>query len=127
MRQRAEQSGNLKTTPQQTVQNQDSAIEIAPADPNVVYVPAYDPWLAYGYPLEAWPGWYPYPGIWFGGPYLSFGGGFGIGFFGGFGWGWNNWGFNWHNHYAIYNHNRYYSRSAPLYKPNKYYPTGRGP
>jgi len=24
-------------------------------------------------------------------PYLSFGLGFGIGFFGGYGWGWNNW------------------------------------
>jgi len=36
----------------------------------------------------AWPGWYPYPGIWFGGPYLSWGGGFGIGWFGGYGWGW---------------------------------------
>ena len=29
-----------------------------------------------------------YPGIWYGGPYLSFGFGFPIGFFGGFGWGW---------------------------------------
>ena len=57
----------------------------------------------------AWPGWYPYPGIWFGGPYLSFGLGFGIGFFGGFGWGWDHWGFDWHNRYATYNDGRYYS------------------
>jgi len=52
----------LRPRRSKTVQNQDSAIEIAPADPDVVYVPAYDPWLAYGYPLDAWPGWYPYPG-----------------------------------------------------------------
>src|ERR1022692_38289 len=55
MRQRAEQAGNLRTTPQQTVTTQDSAIEIAPASPDVVYVPAYDPWLVYGGPIEAWP------------------------------------------------------------------------
>ena len=63
MRQKAEQAGNLKNTPQQTVTTQDSTVEIQPADPNVVYVPAYDPWLVYGYPVVAWPGWYPYP-VW---------------------------------------------------------------
>ena len=88
MRKKAQNAGNLKTTPQQNVTEQDSAIDIEPADPDVVYVPAYDPWLVYGYPIVAWPGWYPYPGIWFGGPYLSFGIGFGIGWWGGFGWGW---------------------------------------
>ncbi len=97
MRQRAEEAGNLKTTPQQTVTTQGSTIVIQPANPDVVYVPAYDPWLVYGDPIMAWPGWYPYPGIWFGGPYLSFGIGFGIGFFGGFGWGWAHWGFDWHD------------------------------
>jgi len=124
MRQRAEQSGNLKTTPQQTVQNQGSDIEIAPANPDVVYVPAYDPWIVYGDPILAWPGWYPYPGIWYGGPYLSFGLGFGIGFFGGFGWGWPQWGFDWHNRYAMYNHNRYYSRSNTFYNRGNFYRGG---
>jgi uncharacterized membrane protein YgcG len=115
MRKKAQDSGNLKSTPQQTVTEQDSAIDIEPADPEVVYVPAYDPWLVYGYPIVAWPGWYPYPGIWFGGPYLSFGIGFPIGWFGGFGWGWGHWGFDWHNHYAMYNHGRYYSGSRTFY------------
>ena len=124
MRQRAQAAGNLKTTPQQTVTAQDSTIDIEPANPDVVYVPAYDPWLVYGDPIVAWPGWYPYPGIWFGGPYLSFGFGFGIGFFGGFGWGWGHWGFDWHNHYAIYNHNRYYSRSNTFYNRNAFYRGG---
>jgi hypothetical protein len=124
MRRKAQDTGNLKTTPQQTVTAQDSTIEIQPASPDVVYVPAYDPWLVYGYPIVAWPGWYPYPGIWFGGPYLSFGLGFGIGWFGGFGWGWGHWGFDWHNHYAIYNHGRYYSRSRTFYNRNSYYRGG---
>jgi hypothetical protein len=115
MRRKAQEAGNLKSTPQQTVTEQDSDIDIAPADPDVVYVPAYNPWLVYGYPVVAWPGWYPYPGIWFGGPYLSFGVGFGIGWFGGFGWGWGHWGFDWRNHYAMYNGGRYYSGSRTFY------------
>jgi len=121
MRRRAQESGNLKTTSQQTVATQDSNISIEPASPTVVYVPAYNPWLIYGGPVVAWPGWYPYPGIWFGGPYLSFGAGFGIGWFGGFGWGWGHWGFNWHGGYAIYNNNRYYSRSNTFYNRSNFY------
>jgi hypothetical protein len=121
MRRRARESGNLKTTPQQTVATQDSDISIAPTDPEEVYVPAYDPWSVYGGPVMAWPGWYPYPGIWFGGPYLSWGGGFGIGWFGGFGWGWNNWGFNWRGGYAMYGGGRYYSRSNTFYNRGNFY------
>jgi hypothetical protein len=115
MRHKAEQAGNLKNTQQQVVKNDGPDIDIEPAQPDVVYVPAFDPWLVYGYPVVAWPGWYPYPGIWFGGPYLSFGLGFGIGWFGGFGWGWGHWGFDWHNHYALYNHGRYFSHSRTFY------------
>src|SRR6202050_4351152 len=124
MRRKAEAAGNLKSTPQQVVQDQDNNVVIQPAQPDVVYVPAYDPWLVYGYPIAPWPYWYNYPGIWFGCPYLSFGIGFGIGWFGGFGWGWGNWGFDWHNHYAIYNHNRYYSHSNTFYNRSNYYRGG---
>jgi hypothetical protein len=126
MRQKAEQAGNLKTTPQQTVTTEGSTVIIQPAAPEVVYVPAYNPWVVYGPPIVAWPGWYPYPGIWYGGPYLSFGIGFGIGFFAGFGWGWPHWGFDWHNHYVVYQNARYYSRSTTFYNRNVYYRGGRG-
>src|SRR5271167_2136740 len=124
MRQKAQQAGNLKDTQQQTVQTQGSTIVIQPASPDVVYVPAYNPWLVYGYPVVAWPGWYPYPGIWFGGPYLSFGVGFGIGWGVGFGWGWGHWGFDWHHHYAIYNHGRYYSGRRTFHNRGSYYRGG---
>jgi uncharacterized membrane protein YgcG len=124
MRQKAQAAGNLKSTEQQNVQTQGSTIVIQPANPEVVYVPAYDPWAVYGYPVAAWPGWYPYPGIWFGGPYLSFGVGFGIGWYGGYGWGWGHWGPDWHNHYIVYNHNRYYSNSRTFYNRNVYYGHG---
>jgi len=120
MRQRAEAAGNLKSTPQQTVTTQGSTVVVQPANPEVVYVPAYDPWLVYGDPLMAWPGWYPYPGIWFGGPYLSFGMGFGIGFFGGFGWGWNRWGCNWGGRFATFGGGRYYSRSNTFYNRSSF-------
>ena len=126
MRQRAQQSGNLKTTPQQVVTSEGPTIVIQPAAPDVVYVPAYNPWIVYGPPVVAWPGWYPYPGIWYGGPYLSFGPGFGIGYFTGFGWGWPHWGFDWHNRYVVYHNARYYSHSTTFYNRNEYYRVGRG-
>ena len=121
MRGRAQESGNLKTTPQQTVTTQDSTIVIEPASPEIVYVPAYDPWVVYGGPIVAWPGWYPYPGIWYEGPYLSFGIGFGIGFYGGYGWGWHHWGSDWHQHWVTHDHDRYDSRSRTFYNRNNYY------
>jgi uncharacterized membrane protein YgcG len=124
MRQKAQQAGNLKDTQQQTVQTQGSTIVIQPAQPDVVYVPAYNPWLVYGYPVVAWPGWYPYPGIWWGGPSLYWGVGFGVGFYGGYGWGWNHWGVGWGGHTVIYNNNRYYSHSNTFYNRNNYYRAG---
>jgi uncharacterized membrane protein YgcG len=126
MRQRAQEAGNLKTTPQQTVTFEGTTIIIEPASPEVVYVPAYDPWSVYGGPLVAWPGWYEYPGIWYGGPYLTFGVGFGIGYYGGYGWGWHHWGSDWHNRSVTYYHDRYYSTSKTFYNRNDYYRGGRG-
>ena len=43
MRRRAQQAGNLKTTPQESVTTQGNSIVIEPSDPQVVYVPEYDP------------------------------------------------------------------------------------
>jgi Protein of unknown function (DUF3300) len=124
MRQRAQQAGDLKSTPQQTVTTDNSNIEIQPTDTNTVYVPEYDPWAVYGDPILPWPGWYEYPGIWWGGPYLSFGIGFPIGWWGGFGWGWGYWGFDWYHHYPIYNHGRYFSRSTTFYNRDSFYRGG---
>jgi uncharacterized membrane protein YgcG len=98
MRQRAQQAGNLKSTPQESVTTQGNAIDIEPADPQVIYVPEYDPWLVYGDPLAFYPGWIGVPGFYLDGPGIGFGVGIGIGFFGGFGWGWHHWGTDWHGH-----------------------------
>ena len=124
MRQGAQEAGNLKNTDQQIVTTEDRNIIIEPASPEIVYVPAYDPWVIYGDPIVAWPGWYPYPGIWSGGPYLSFGIGFGIGYHRGYGWGWHHWGSDWHHRVVIHDHDRYYSRSTTFYNRNNYYRTG---
>src|ERR1700679_139821 len=55
MRQRAQQAGNLKSTPQQAVSDENSTISIEPVSTDVVYVPAYDPWRVYGDLVPIWP------------------------------------------------------------------------
>ena len=121
MRQRAQAAGNLQSTPQQDVTSDGSDIDIEPTDPDVVYVPEYDPWDIYGYLIVAWPGWYEYPGIWFAGPYLSFGVGFPIGFMGGFGWGWHHWGCNWHGGFVRFDRVRYASHSVTFFNRDNFY------
>src|SRR6266478_7099011 len=120
LRQQARKAGKLDSNEQENVTTQANTIVIQPANPDVVYVPAYDPWLVYGAPIVAYAGWYPVPGIFFGGPGLYFGAGFGIGLFGGFGWGWNHWGYDWHNHRTIYNHNTYISHSRTIINRNSF-------
>ncbi len=111
MRQQARKAGHLSSNEQEKVTTQGNTIIIEPANPEVVYVPAYDPWLVYGAPIIAYPGWYPVPGIFWGGPGLSFGIGFGVGFFGGFGWGWHHWDYDWHGRRAFFDHHEWASHS----------------
>jgi len=60
LRARAQSTGNLQSTDQQTVYQQNDAIYVQPTYPNVVYAPYYDPLVVYG----AW--WWPaiYPIVW---------------------------------------------------------------
>ena len=118
MRRRAQDAGNLKSSPQQTVTSEGKTIAIEPAQADVVYVPTYDPWLAYGAALPVWPGWYAYPGLYLAGPGFGFGLGFDVGFFGGFGWGWHHWGFDWERRAIVFNHNTYISHSRTFINRN---------
>jgi hypothetical protein len=120
MRRQAHKAGHLNSNEQEKVTTQDNTIIIEPANPEVVYVPAYDPWLVYGEPIVAYPGWYPVPGLFLAGGGIGFGIGFGVGFFGGFGWGWHHWGYDWHGHAAIYNHNTYISHSRTIINRNNF-------
>jgi hypothetical protein len=111
MRQRAQQAGNLTSTPQENVTTQGQTIVIEPANPQVVYLPQYDPWAVYGAPLAFYPGWIDVPGVFIDGPGIAFGLGIGIGVFAGFGWGWHHWGTDWRGHDLTHDHERYHSHS----------------
>ena len=121
LRRSAEAAGTLQGTPEQDVTTEGSDIDIAPTDPDVVYVPEYDPWAVYGIAIDAWPGWYDYPGVWYGGPYLSFGIGSPIGFFRGYPWGWHHWGCDWRTHDVVFNRARYASRSFTFANRSSFY------
>ncbi len=131
MRQRAYDAGNLRSNQQLAVQYEPGAIVIQPAEPEVVYVPYYNPWVVYGAPIPAY-GYYHYygppPGVVLGvGLAIGFGIGIGIGAFGHFGWGFHNWGPDWHNHTVIYNHNTYISNSVTVVNHGNYGAFDRNP
>lgn len=57
LRSRAQSTGALRSDEQQQVYQQDNAIYVQPASPNVVYAPYYDPLVVYG--TWWWPAFYP--------------------------------------------------------------------
>src|SRR5262245_61345415 len=114
MRKHAQDAGTLKTTPQQTVTTEGQTIIIEPTDPEVVYVPTYDPWFVYGAPLVDFPGYVDY----FLGPFISFG--FPVHHFHRhFPWGWHFWGCNWRDRVVVFNHNTFISRSHTFINRNE--------
>ncbi len=116
MRRDAKKHGTLKSNDQIKVVDKHGYITIEPKNPDsqTVYVPQYDPWLAYGYPVEPWPGWVEVPGVWWDGPGLYFGAGFGLAPFWGFGWGWPYWGLDWWGR-GIYWHGAPYWHGSPAF------------
>jgi len=111
LRREAQKAGHLNSNEQEKITTQGNTVIIEPANPEVVYVPAYDPWLIYGEPIIAYPGWYPVPGIFLAGAGIGFGIGFGVGFFGGYGWGWHHWGYDWHGRRPFFDHHDFVSHS----------------
>ena len=128
LRAKAAAAGNLKTTPQQKVTTQtsgsNSAIVIEPANPEVIYVPYYNPTWAYGpWPYPAYPPvYYPPPPNY--GAALATGMMFGLGvaagaaMFGGWHWGWSGGG--WGASYTTVNVNRATSISVNNFDANRY-------
>ena len=113
MRRRAEDAGNLRSTPQQTVTSDGPTIVIEPSNPETCYLPVYDPWLVYGSPLAVYPGYIYDP--WYGPPYIAFGAGIGLGFFNGFGWGWEAWRPSWDRGVVFFNRVPYVSHSRAFF------------
>lgn len=81
MRTMAESKGNLQTTSEQKVIREDNNIIIQPAQPNVIFVPQFDPTVIYTTPYST-----------IGVPLITFGAGFAMG-----AW-FNSWP-NWNNRY----------------------------
>jgi hypothetical protein len=108
LRDRAKTAGHLASTPQLAVTEQASDIVIEPADPNMIYVPVYNPAVVYGsWPDSDAPPLYipPPPGFYNGEV------GDGIGFSVGFGvvgalWGWGH--PNWQQHEVVIDQQRYF-------------------
>ena len=121
MRAKAKEAGKLDSNEQQKVttktEESKTIIEVQPANPQVIYVPAYNPTVVWGPPP------YPYPPIYYPPPpstgaiiassVISFGVGVAVGamFSGGWGWGcgWG-WGHNTvviNNNYFVHNNFNY--------------------
>ena len=120
MRAKAQAAGTLQSNSQITVtQPASTTIVIQPANPQVVYVPQYNPAVVYGAPVVV-PMYVAPPlpvasfGLYFGSG-ISIGAAFGGGGWGGgFGWGWHSWNVNWGGGWGggggstiIYNHTTY--------------------
>jgi hypothetical protein len=101
LRQKAMAAGNLQSTPQMSVTTQDDGIAIDTAQPDVVYVPVYNPLLIYGpWWAPAYPPWFwcPPPGYAY--PFCPV---YTVGFVFGTPWPiwYNHWGWahpHWHGH-----------------------------
>jgi Protein of unknown function (DUF3300) len=126
MRDRAYQAGSLKTTSQQTVTVQNGTgggqtIIIQPANPQVVYVPTYNPTTVYGAPAEVYPGYSSTDML--ASALLGFGTGIAVGAlaFGGGGGGWNSWGCNWGGGNIYYNNSVYVAHNN-VWGPNRWGP-----
>ena len=136
MRQRAEDAGTLQSSPQEAVSYNQGYIQLAPVNPELVYVPAYNPWAVYGQPVTPYPGFSLFGtlaslarGIG-GGIGGSFGGGYGGGGIGGgalrfglgvalsaFGhtpFGWAAWALNWLTSSIFFHQSPYVSQSTTV-------------
>ncbi len=122
MRVKAEASGKLASTDQEKVittnNNGQTVVEIQPANPNVIYVPVYNPdWIwgpseYYPYPYWDYPAAPPVGAWWFWGPEITIG----VGFGGFFGWGDWGWGPRWRDHRVFVNDafvHRYHFNEVP--------------
>lgn len=106
LRAKAQSQGNLKSNKEQTVnsnqENGSTVITIVPANPDIIYVPIYNPTLIYGaWPYSSYVPYYYYPtGFQLGDALISFGIGLAVG---NLFWG----GVNWHDGYLNVNVDRY--------------------
>jgi hypothetical protein len=120
MRKKAQDKGTLKTSEQQKVETKvvenKTVIVVEQAQPDVVYVPSYNPVVVYGAPVYAYPPiYYPPVGYYAAGMAVSFGVGVAMGAMWSGGWGYGaGWG---HNDVDI-NVNNNFNRNANINRTN---------
>jgi hypothetical protein len=117
MRKKAQNKGNLQSNEQQKVETKiiesKPVITVEQANPQVVYVPSYDPVVVYGPPVYPYPPiYYPPWGYYAAGMAISFGVGVMMGAFWSGGWGW---GCGWGGNNNIYvNRNNNFNRNTSI-------------
>ena len=116
MRQRAQAAGNLQSTPQESVTEDQGNIELAPPDPNTAYVPSYNPWNVYGDPVQQYPGFSLLDtlGSVFGSSPIQYGLGIAMAAFNHTPFGWLSWALDWLGNGISFNHSSYYSQSTSV-------------
>jgi hypothetical protein len=119
MRRRVQAAGNLQSTPQEAVNYDNGNIVLAPVNPQVVYVPAYNPWGVYGQPVSPYPGFslLGAMGSFIGssiGPAVRFGSGIAMTAFTRTPFGLLAWGLNWLTQSVLFHGSNYYSHSSTV-------------
>ena len=116
MRGRAQAAGNLPSTPQQTVQYDQGYVQVMPANPQVVYVPTYNPWTVYGEQVSPYPGFSLLGAIgsFLGSSPINYGLGIAMTAFSHTPWGWLAWGLNWLAQSVFFHESDYYSHSTTV-------------
>ena len=97
LRARASAAGSLRDTPQQRVVQDQEVIRIVPAQPDVIYVPSYNPQVVYVEPAVGFAVT----------PYISFGIGFTLGW-------WLDLDCDWHGRFVYYRRWHSYPYGAPF-------------
>ena len=121
LRQKAHDQGNLNTTKEQKVIIEREIIRVEPAEPQVVYLPVYDPFYVYGpWWYSAYPPWYWYypRTVAVTSGYVHFGSGFSLGI-GISSWSW----FDWQRRYIYIDVHkaRRFHRFRERHVPDRYY------
>lgn len=122
MRKKAQDTGNLKSGEQIKVETKvvetQQVIIVEQSNPEVVYVPSYNPVVVYGAPVYPYPPiYYPPPGYYAAGVAISFGVGVAMGAF----WGHGGWGYGcgWGGNNNVYiNHNNNFNRNTNINRGN---------
>jgi hypothetical protein len=132
LRQRAQSAGTLQNSPQEAVSYNQGYIQLAPPNPQVVYVPAYNPWDVYGQPIQ------PYSGFSLlgsleslaGSAPIKYGLGIAMSAFSHTPFGWAGWALNWLTQSILFHQSNYVSQSTSVAHwgnpgnnfPNRYHP-----